>query len=39
MVAVGVGHMARALLRDRLSLGDRGRVRASGNDVLTGEGG
>lgn len=25
--------------RDRLSLGDRGRERTSGNDVLTGEGG
>lgn len=35
----GVHHMARASPRDRLSLGDRGKERTSGNDVLTGEGG
>lgn len=38
-VGGGVHHMARASPRDRLSLGDRGRERTSGNDVLTGEGG
>lgn len=38
-VGWGVHHMALASPRDRLSLGDRGRERTSGNDVLTGEGG
>lgn len=35
----GFHHMDQASPRDRLSLGDRGRERTSGNDVLTGEGG
>lgn len=39
VVGGGVHHMAWASSRDRLLLGDRGRERTSGNDVLTGEGG